>query len=91
MLGSKNNSVLYSEKEKGLVGFLQSPYLFGDPERIRTSDLLIRSQPLYPAELRGPYSALMCPRGLSISRKIITITIFSYNKLSGAIFIYNIR
>jgi len=33
----------------------------------------------------------MCPRGLSISRKIITITIFSYNKLSGAIFIYNIR
>ena len=27
--------------------------IFGDPERIRTSDLLIRSQPLYPAELRG--------------------------------------
>src|SRR5947209_11789903 len=28
----------------------------GDPGRIRTSDLRIRSPLLYPAELRGPYS-----------------------------------
>ena len=29
---------------------------FGTPERIRTSDLLIRSQLLYPAELRAQNS-----------------------------------
>ena len=34
----------------------------GTPERIRTSDLLIRSQSLYPAELRAHKEALNIPQ-----------------------------
>jgi hypothetical protein len=35
---------------------LQSLFMYGAPGRIRTYDLLIRSQTLYPAELRAHVS-----------------------------------
>ena len=34
------------------------PIIYGAPEGIRTPDLLVRSQTLYPAELRAHSSAL---------------------------------
>ena len=45
------------QSKKGLA-FLQAPFLFGAPEEIRTPDPLVRSQVLYPAELRAREAAL---------------------------------
>ena len=40
------------------TALLRCHFLIGGPGRIRTCDLLIRSQTLYPAELRSHVSAL---------------------------------
>ena len=37
------------------IMFKSSTYSFGDPDRIRTYDLLLRRQLLYPAELRDHF------------------------------------
>ena len=44
-----------SEQSKNDTAFAV-PFLLGAPEGIRTPDLLIRSQTLYPAELRAQVS-----------------------------------
>jgi hypothetical protein len=38
---------------KGLQKFICKPLIFGAPGRIRTHDPLVRSQVLYPTELRA--------------------------------------
>ena len=38
-------------KTKNPVDFNRQDFCFGAPEKIRTPDLLVRSQTLYPAEL----------------------------------------
>src|SRR5215469_4233050 len=42
---------------------------FGDPERIRTSDLRFRKPMLYPAELRGRLGHGNCPQALRMARR----------------------
>lgn len=43
--------------------------VIGDPGRIRTPDLLIRSQLLYPAELRDPNSTSITERRILATGK----------------------
>ena len=53
------NSLAYDYKNHvSLNGFFYKGYFIGTPKKIRTPDLLVRSQTLYPAEL----SAQICDR-----------------------------
>ena len=50
---SKNTDSSHSQNDKSLFACAKRLCLSGDPARIRTLDLLIRSELLYPAELRN--------------------------------------
>jgi hypothetical protein len=53
----------YIEAIPGKSGSGQTPIFHRcAPERIRTTNLLIRSQMLYPVELRAPVRAVICER-----------------------------
>lgn len=58
--------------EKGLAE--ASPFLFGAPEEIRTPDPLVRSQVLYPAELRAREACIIREDDFYASKKFISIT-----------------
>ena len=49
--GSKKEDITIDTTILNLYLFIKNPFKSGEPERIRTPDLLLRRQLLYPAEL----------------------------------------
>ncbi len=58
---TSNPAVLYHKKSNTKKGTnLSEVPIYGDRDRIRTCDRLLRRQMLYPAELRDQYAISVC-------------------------------
>ena len=65
----------FAQRQKRPQLSLQSLFMYGAPDRIRTCDFLIRSQTLYPAELRAPVVIIVC-RQIIVNDPFLVALIF---------------